>query len=165
MKVKVKIESEVSCVRLLATPWTAAYQAPQSIGFFRQEYWSGLPLPSPEWMRRITKMLSSLQIGFIHSKTGLILFPFLLHICFSLYFSCLLRSAIANVIYIIIFKTLDWWNSFNFISSFIYNLSLSLSLSLSPTHTHTCTHTHPCFSTLRDLSDIIMIALYIVILR
>ena len=34
-------------VRLLATPWTAAYQAPSSIGFSRQEYWSGVPLPSP----------------------------------------------------------------------------------------------------------------------
>ena len=34
-------------VQLLATPWTAAYQAPQSVGFSRQEYWSGLPLPSP----------------------------------------------------------------------------------------------------------------------
>ena len=34
-------------VRLLATPWTAAYQAPLSMGFSRQEYWSGVPLPSP----------------------------------------------------------------------------------------------------------------------
>ena len=33
-------------VRLLATPWTAAYQAPPSMGFSRQEYWSGVPLPS-----------------------------------------------------------------------------------------------------------------------
>ena len=32
---------------LLATPWTAAYQAPPSMGFSRQEYWSGVPLPSP----------------------------------------------------------------------------------------------------------------------
>ena len=39
--------SRFSHVRLLATPWTAAYQAPQSMGFSRQEYWSGLPLPSP----------------------------------------------------------------------------------------------------------------------
>ena len=31
-----------------ATPWTVAYQAPQSVGFSRQEYWSGLPFPSPE---------------------------------------------------------------------------------------------------------------------
>ena len=45
-KWKVKVKS-LSCVRLLVTPWTAAYQAPPSMGFPRQEYWSGLPLPSP----------------------------------------------------------------------------------------------------------------------
>ena len=37
----------LSSVWLLATPWTAAYQAPLSMGFSRQEYWSGVPLPSP----------------------------------------------------------------------------------------------------------------------
>ena len=37
----------LSHVRLFATPWTVAYQAPPSIGFSRQEYWSGLPFPSP----------------------------------------------------------------------------------------------------------------------
>ena len=36
-----------SCVRLCATPWMAAHQAPPSLGFSRQEYWSGVPLPSP----------------------------------------------------------------------------------------------------------------------
>ena len=36
-----------SRVRLCATPWTAAYQTPLPMGFSRQEYWSGLPLPSP----------------------------------------------------------------------------------------------------------------------
>ena len=45
-KWKVKVKS-LSHVRLLATPRTAAYQAPPSMGFSRQEYWSGLPLPSP----------------------------------------------------------------------------------------------------------------------
>ena len=45
-KWKVKVKS-LSCVRLLGTPWTAAYQAPPSMGFPRQEYWTGLPLPSP----------------------------------------------------------------------------------------------------------------------
>ena len=45
-KWKVKVKS-LSCVRLLATPWTTAYQAPLSMGFSRQEYWSGVPLPSP----------------------------------------------------------------------------------------------------------------------
>ena len=38
----------LSRVRLLATPWTSAYQAPLSVGFSRQEYWSGVPLPSPK---------------------------------------------------------------------------------------------------------------------
>ena len=41
----VKVKS-LSRVRLLATPWTAAYQASPSMGFSRQEYWSGVPLPS-----------------------------------------------------------------------------------------------------------------------
>ena len=36
----------LSCIRLLATPWSAAYQAPPSMGFSRQVYWSGVPLPS-----------------------------------------------------------------------------------------------------------------------
>ena len=44
MKVKL-----LSHVRLFATPWTAAYQAPTSMGFSKQEYWSGLPLPSPKY--------------------------------------------------------------------------------------------------------------------
>ena len=45
-KWKVKVKS-LSRVWLLATPWTAAHQAPPSMGFSRQEYWSGVPLPSP----------------------------------------------------------------------------------------------------------------------
>ena len=45
-KWKVKVKS-LSRVWPLVTPWTAAYQAPLSIGFSRQEYWSGVPLPSP----------------------------------------------------------------------------------------------------------------------
>ena len=43
MKVK-----SLSRVQLFATPWTVAYQAPPSMGFSRQEYWSGLPFPSPK---------------------------------------------------------------------------------------------------------------------
>ena len=45
-KWKVKVKS-LSRVRLVATPWTAAHQAPLSMGFSRQEYWSGMPLLSP----------------------------------------------------------------------------------------------------------------------
>ena len=46
-KWKVKGKS-LSRVRLLATPWTAAYQAPPSMGFSKQEYWSGVPLGCPK---------------------------------------------------------------------------------------------------------------------
>ena len=46
VKVKVKVES-LSRVRLFAIPWTVAYQAPPSMGLSRQEYWSGVPFPSP----------------------------------------------------------------------------------------------------------------------
>ena len=46
LKVKVKVKS-LSHVQLFATPWTVALQAPLSMGFSRQENWSGLPFPSP----------------------------------------------------------------------------------------------------------------------
>ena len=46
-KWKVKVKS-LSRVRLFETPWTAPYQAPLPMGFSRQEYWSGVPLPSPQ---------------------------------------------------------------------------------------------------------------------
>ena len=46
LKERKKVKS-LSRVRLFATPWTVAYQAPRSMEFSRQEYWSGLPFPSP----------------------------------------------------------------------------------------------------------------------
>ena len=74
-KWKVKGKS-LSCVRLFATPWTAAYQAPPSMGFSRQEYWSGVPLPSLTW--RATKVQNLVWrdaqafIAFPHSQVSLI---------------------------------------------------------------------------------------------
>ena len=47
LKCKVKVKS-FSCVQIFGTLWTGAHQAPPSMEFFRQEYWSGLPFPSPE---------------------------------------------------------------------------------------------------------------------
>ena len=47
MKVKKMKVQSLSRVRLFATPWTVAYQAPQFMDFSRQEYWTGLPFPSP----------------------------------------------------------------------------------------------------------------------
>ena len=54
-KWKVKVKS-LSGVWLLATPWTAAYQAPPSMGFSRQEYWSGVPLPSPHYLSEVAQI-------------------------------------------------------------------------------------------------------------
>ena len=65
-KWKVKVKS-LSCVRLFATPWTAAYQAPPSMGFSRQEYWSGVPLPSPSKPLQGVKLLPSFFKGFFKS--------------------------------------------------------------------------------------------------
>ena len=58
MKVK-----SLSHVRLLATPWTAAYQAPASMGFSRQEYWSGVPLPLRLNKYYVCKCPCSVDVG------------------------------------------------------------------------------------------------------
>ena len=59
-KWKVKVKS-LSRVRLLVTPWTAAHQAPPSMEFSRHEYWSGLPLPSPQNYGENSKKISGCQ--------------------------------------------------------------------------------------------------------
>ena len=53
LKKNVKVKS-LSGVLLFATPWTVAHQAPSSMGFSRQEYWSEVPLPSPYSMLKYT---------------------------------------------------------------------------------------------------------------
>ena len=47
MPTGIKKVKSLSRVQLFVTPWTVAYQVPPSMGFFSQEYWSGLPFPSP----------------------------------------------------------------------------------------------------------------------
>ena len=61
-----EIESEVSHVQLLETPWTAAYPAPPSMGFSRQEYWSGVPLLSPNQAMSIIQI----ALGFFPTVLG-----------------------------------------------------------------------------------------------
>ena len=56
---KVKVKS-LSCVRLFVTRWTVAYQAPLSLGFSRQEHWSGLPFPSPKQESEIESEVAQL---------------------------------------------------------------------------------------------------------
>ena len=55
----------LSHVQLFVTPWTVAHQAPLPIGFIRQEYWSGLPFPSPGHLPD-----PGIKIGLLHWQTG-----------------------------------------------------------------------------------------------
>ena len=73
----------LSRVRLLATPWTTAYQALPSMAFSRQEYWSGVPLPSP-----VTNLDSVLKRRDIHLLTKVrivtaMIFPVVMYGCES----------------------------------------------------------------------------------
>ena len=90
-KWKVKVKS-LSCVRLLATSWTAAYQAPPSVGFSRQKYWSGVPLPSPAVNTaslysnvRSTKHFAVVLLLFSHSVMSNSLWPHELQLTRLLY--------------------------------------------------------------------------------
>ena len=77
-KWKVKVKS-LSCVRLLVTPWTATYQAPPSMGFSRQEYWSGVPLPSPSYVYKYIYIYIYIYI-YTHTHTHT-------YMCISIYVS------------------------------------------------------------------------------
>ena len=75
-KVKVKL---LSYVQLFATPWTAAFQAPPSMGFSWQECWSGLPLPSPEEISSLSHSIVFLSFFALISEEGFLISP-----CYSL---------------------------------------------------------------------------------
>ena len=66
-KWKVKVKS-LSHVLLFTTPWTAAYQAPPSMGFSRQEYWSGVPLPSPQLTWKRLKAITATHFRFVYPR-------------------------------------------------------------------------------------------------
>ena len=73
-KWKVKVKS-LGHFQLLATPWTAAYQAPSSMGFSRQEYWSGVPSPSPEEISRLPHSIVFLYFFALKSEEGFLISP------------------------------------------------------------------------------------------
>ena len=99
-KWKVKVKS-LSHVWLLATPWTVAYQAPPSMGFPRQQFWSGVPLPSPvlqsmgwqrvryDWVTELTEhvLVSSLVPSYREFQS-----------CFCLFTIFTLYSGFINVL-------------------------------------------------------------------
>ena len=67
-------EGECSCVSLFVTPWTAAYQAPLSMGFSRQEHWSGLPCPPlgglPDLELEPKSLISSARAGRFYTTSA-----------------------------------------------------------------------------------------------
>ena len=75
MKVKL-----LSRVRLFVTPWTAAHQAPPSMGFSRQEYWSGVPLPSPSYAIPLHKNIYHLY-WFLKTNSSIFSMEFKLPYC------------------------------------------------------------------------------------
>ena len=82
-KWKVKVKS-LSRVWLLSIPWTAAYQAPPSMGFSRQEYWSGVPLPSPhDKPRQSLKSRDTTLLKKVHTVKAMV-FPIVMYKCESL---------------------------------------------------------------------------------
>ena len=101
MKGKMK---SLNRVQLLATRWTAAYQAPLSMGFSRQEYWSGMPLPSPKNFPRQALKLSRLVPIFILQAfsslehPSIVFLTFSIHIKLSFPYFYFLRSLSANLI-------------------------------------------------------------------
>ena len=60
-----KVKS-LSCVRLFVTPWTAAYQAPPSMGFFRQEYWGAIAFSGGRWGGRFKREGTYVYLWLIH---------------------------------------------------------------------------------------------------
>ena len=74
-KWKAKVKA-LGHARVLVTPWTAAYQAPSSMGFSRQEYWSGVPSPSPNMLSRLVITFLSrskrLWISWLQSPSAVI---------------------------------------------------------------------------------------------
>ena len=123
-KWKVKVKS-FSRVWLFATPWTAAYQAPSSMGFSRQEYWSGLPFPSPYLQFFLfNSCLSTIVCKFYEASN----IAGLVHLCTHLvniyYVSnnyCLLNECIndqhknnkmvTHIIYLITFRNSSTWKN------------------------------------------------------
>ena len=104
---KVKSESEVtqSCPTL-ATPWTAAHQAPPSTGFSRQKYWNGVPLPS----------LKKKNYLHTHKIMGQYYLDSTLHIFLRLYFDLILLGVFLNV-----YK--KWYRRSELLSSFSESMS------------------------------------------
>ena len=94
LKWKVKVKS-LSHVWLFVTPWTAAYQAPPSMGFSRQEYWSGVPLPSPKLAEKSGFILNAFFSFNLIKLLKLLLFYSFIYDLFSV--QCILWAGVQGM--------------------------------------------------------------------
>ena len=102
---KVKSESEVAqSYQTLVTPWTAAYQAPLSMGFSRQKYWSGVPLPSP---RKVCVYIEMLYFKYSWSEVGYSVEY--IYICIYYWVQNTLEMEMVAHSSILTGKEGDWW--------------------------------------------------------
>ena len=91
-KVKVKL---LSCVQLLVTPWIAGHQAPPSMGFPRQEYWSGVPLPSPRYIPKYFILFVAMMNGIV-SLISLSIFSLLILLVFRRILLSILSACVCH---------------------------------------------------------------------
>ena len=129
----------LSRVRLLATPWTAAYQAPLSMGFSRQEYWSGVPLPSP----LMSPCLCSKRWTQLH-RVKTVLHKQLSSSIFMIISTQKVRGTTCRkkmlnfyIYYLCILKTITF-SAGTFLNYPLHTHPHPLSLTTLDTHTHTC---------------------------
>ena len=80
-------------VQLFMTPWTTAYQAPPSMGFSRQDYWSGVPLPSPFWLSSLC-IIGSKFIRLIRMDSNAFLFMAESYSIVFIYYSFYILSSV-----------------------------------------------------------------------
>ena len=133
-KWKVEVKS-LSRVQLFATAWTAAYQAPPPMGYSRQEYWSGVPLPSPNMLSRlvITILLWSecLLISWLQSPSTVILEPKKIKsvtvsiVSLSISHEVMGTGAVIFIFWMLIFTVTFSLTSFIFIKKFFRSSLLS----------------------------------------
>ena len=109
----------LSHVQLFATPWTVAYQDPPSMGFSRQEYWRGLPFPSPVWVTREVP-ISCIGYTNLHSHQLCTRVLLSLHPCW--YLSFLIFLTIVILTSVRLWLTFLWWlvtlNNFSYRGQF-----------------------------------------------
>ena len=137
-KVKVKL---LSRVWLLATPWTAVYQAPPSMGVSRQEYWSGLPLTSPEETSSLSNSIVFLYFFALITEEGFFISPcYSLELCIQMAISFLFSFAFHFSSFLSCLQVL--FNHFAFLHFFFLGMVLIIaSCTMLRTSIHSSLHT------------------------